>query len=113
MITFSRAKFETFLACQRRFYLRYLAKMPWPQEPTAVQARTAMQLGELFHQLTAQYYLGMIDSERVLGELEEPMKTWWGNFLQTAPQIKAPERPLGQPEKAKIPIQSQAGQGSD
>ena len=94
MITFSRTKFETFLACQRRFHLRYLAQVPWPQEPTAVQAQTAMKLGELFHQLTAQYYLQMIDSEKVLGELEEPLKGWWDNFLRTAPAVKQGERPL-------------------
>ena len=94
MITFSRAKFETFLTCQRRFYLRYIGKVPWPHQPTAVNQQTAMQMGELFHQLTAQYYLNMLDPEQILAELEDPMKLWWQNFLATAPSVKKEERPL-------------------
>ncbi len=94
MLTFSRAKFETFLACQRRFYLRYMAQMAWPHPPTAVSQQTAMALGELFHQLAAQYYLGMIDEDQVLNELDDPLKLWWGNFLRTAPTVPEGGRPL-------------------
>ena len=53
----SRYKLTTFLACQRRFELRYLQKLPWPQRPLNVKDEDVLARGQQFHQLLQRHFL--------------------------------------------------------
>lgn len=95
----SREKLVTFLACQRRFQLRYLAQLPWPQAPLAPEAEAAVRRGQEFHRLLHQYFLQLpLDTVLVT---DEKLQVWWQRFRAYAPAIpeghKLPELTLTVP----------------
>lgn len=58
-MVFSRYKLLTFLACRRRFQLRYLVQQPWPDAPQADEWRLASERGLAFHKLLERHFLGL------------------------------------------------------
>ena len=79
-IPLSRSRLVDFLACQRRFQLRYLERLPWPSLPMGVEVETAVSRGHAFHQLIQQYFL---DLEIVPAAIEDvKLRQWWTLFLQ-------------------------------
>lgn len=89
-ITFSRHKLATFLACQRRFQLRYLQEYPWPAEPQAAGGREATRRGEQFHRLLQRHFLGLKVPDPGVGDPE--LHRWWDTFRQEGPLLPAGER---------------------
>ena len=88
-ITFTRHKLATFLACQRRFQLRYLHEYPWPAPPHDVQGREAARRGGQFHRLLLRHFLGM--------EVDDPsgdplLGHWWRTFRREGPALPAGRR---------------------
>ena len=59
LLTLSQFKLVTFLACQRRFQLRYLQHLPWPATPLPKHVEERMQQGQDFHQLLERHFLGL------------------------------------------------------
>jgi len=55
----SQFKLTTFLACQRRFQLRYLRRLPWPARPLPEHIEQLLQQGQDFHQLLERHFLGL------------------------------------------------------
>lgn len=93
-IIFSRRKLEDFLACQRRFQLRYLHQLAWPFAPYDPVQTAAMQKGEAFHQLVQRHYLHLPVPDDVLNQYDVQIRRWWQTFLQQGPSLAADERPL-------------------
>lgn len=93
-IVFSRGKLEDFLACQRRFQLRYLDKLAWPFAPYDPIQTAAMQKGEAFHQLIQRHYLRLPVPDDVLNQYDVQIRQWWQMFLHQGPSISEDERPL-------------------
>ena len=81
----SRAKISDFLACSRRFQLRYLEQMPWPIVNRDPESERSMDLGQQFHTLLHRHFLRIPPKA---DELSEPdLKRWWGQFKSFEPRI--------------------------
>jgi CRISPR/Cas system-associated exonuclease Cas4 (RecB family) len=78
---FSRSKLTDFLACQRRFQLRYFRQLPWPAMPIGGRAEAAQRRGQRFHQLIERHFLGLPVLEETIAD--EPLRAWWRSFQNT------------------------------
>lgn len=87
ILTLSRGKLAAFLACQRRFQLRYLRQLPWPPAPLDVGSETAVARGQQFHQLLQRHFLGLaVDG----AALPDPLlRRWWDAFQRYQPALPA------------------------
>jgi hypothetical protein len=90
-LTFSQSKLTTFLTCRRRFYLRYRARLPWPEPPLPAEQEEALSLGHQFHQLLERYFLGLPVEEALGGNGR--LRHWWSQF-QSHPPVLPPGRRL-------------------
>lgn len=84
MITFSRYKLNTFLACQRRFQLRYGEDLPWPVAPQLPHQAEALAQGEQFHRLLERHFLGLPTDAAAL---PSPLREWWQTWQGHAPAL--------------------------
>jgi hypothetical protein len=79
---FSQNNLQDYVDCQRRFQLKYLQKLEWPApraEPI-LEAEQQMLLGQRFHEIIHQYFIGIpgIDLEDFIDD--SILKIWWNNF---------------------------------
>ena len=89
-LTFSRAKLADYLACRRRFQLRYLHKRAWPVAPLAGRAEEARNLGQRFHLRMQRHFLDMPLAEE---EGDNPLlRAWWRRFVDQGPTLPAGQR---------------------
>jgi hypothetical protein len=83
-LTLAQQHLYTFEVCQRRFYLRFLARLPWPEAPLGPEQELAYERGRRFHRWIERYLLGLPvtgpDADPVLGN-------WWATFRQYAPAL--------------------------
>lgn len=86
--TLSQYKLANFLACQRRFQLRSLRRLPWPASPLPERTEQVLQQGQAFHQLLERHFLGLKISPAAIedGRIQQ----WWRAFqphnpVQTLP----------------------------
>lgn len=84
MITFSRYKLQAFLACQRRFQLRYVEALSWPIAPQQAGQAEALAEGEQFHRLLERHFLGLSTDAAAL---PNPLRTWWQTWQGHAPTL--------------------------
>lgn len=89
-ITFSRQKLTTFLACQRRFQLRYVQELPWPAEPAGEAWREASRRGRAFHRMLHRHFLDLPVDEPA-GD-DPVLQRWWQTFRKQGPSMPAGER---------------------
>lgn len=104
----SRSKLATFLACRRRFQLRYLEQRPWPEAPLSAADEQRLQRGQQFHQLVQRQFLGLniepvwpkpplstaAEEQQFLGMNMVPatiedrtVRDWWLTFVRSSPQL--------------------------
>jgi hypothetical protein len=76
-LTLTRQQLETFVACRRRFQLRYAEPYPWPQAPHDLLLKQALQRGEQFHRMLHRHFLGLPVS--VPGD-DALLASWWRRF---------------------------------
>jgi hypothetical protein len=77
-VTFSRAKIAAFLACQRRFQLRYQEQLPWPLPPLDDKGEQARLRGEQFHQLLHRHFLQLPITDDMVED--KALARWWQTF---------------------------------
>ena len=80
----SRSRLKDFLACQRRFQLRYLQQVVWPTPPLTEAASLAQQRGQVFHRLLERFFLGMTINESDLAD--DVLRSWWRMFQRNYKQ---------------------------
>lgn len=90
LLTLSQQKLTMFLTCQRRFYLRYRANLPWPEPPLPAEQEASLQLGQQFHQLLERHFLGLPVAES-LGE-NGRLHHWWSQFQSHPPDLPPGQR---------------------
>jgi len=83
----SRAKLADYLACQRRFQLRYLHKWAWPVAPLAGRAEEARNLGQRFHLRLQRYFMDMPLTEEAIDNPQ--LRALWRRFLEQGPTLPA------------------------
>ena len=71
----SRYKLTTFLACQRRFELRYLQKLPWPQRPLQEKDEVVLARGQQFHQVLQRHFLGLTIDPNTIADAQ--VRQWY------------------------------------
>lgn len=87
-ILFSRDKLTTFLACQRRFQLRYLQELSWPVAPQDEQWREASERGAAFHKMLERHFLGLPPQDTGDDPPADPqLAAWWETFQRAGPTI--------------------------
>jgi hypothetical protein len=74
----SRPKLAAFLSCPRRFQLRSLAHLPWPNVPEDVRAAETMTRGQQFHLLMERHFLGLEISPTSIGNTA--VSNWYQAF---------------------------------
>lgn len=84
---FSQSNLQTYVDCARRFLLAYVQRLPWP----AVEASPVheheylMRLGQAFHRAIQRTETG-IDPQLVATQLEDPLDTWYADYLRHRPR---------------------------
>lgn len=81
--TLSRSKLVSFLDCPRRFQLRYLKRLPWPDAPDNPEAAETMIRGQQFHLLLERRFLGLDVPLNSVGDTA--VSTWFQTFIQHNP----------------------------
>lgn len=90
ILLLSRQRLETFLICRRRFQLRYLRRLPWPDAPLDEGTATAVSRGEQFHQLVQRHFLGLPVSEAAIEDTQ--LRRWWRLFAGQPPLLPPGQR---------------------
>ena len=86
-MTLSRHRLQTFLICQRRFQLRYLKRLSWPESPLSREVEVAIERGQRFHQLLERHFLGLPPASGAIEDAE--LQRWWTLFEQSGPALPA------------------------
>lgn len=86
-ISFSRFKLNTYLACKRRFQLRYLKKTPWPIVSADPQWDELMAQGRAFHQLMERHFLGL--PVKAEDSPDPVIQHWFDLFKQSGLRLPA------------------------
>lgn len=89
-LTFSRGRLADFLACQRRFQLRYQRRLAWPVGPLDAASAAALDRGRRFHQLLQQHFLGLPLAQPAADEPD--LGRWWRLFQSQGPRLPAGKR---------------------
>ncbi|MBK8903370.1 MAG: PD-(D/E)XK nuclease family protein [Anaerolineaceae bacterium] len=95
-LSLSQYKLATFLACQRRFQLRYLRRLPWPATPLPERTEQLLQHGQEFHQLVEQHFLGLPVTPSTIPN--EQVRQWWQAFVTHSPVPELPTNTRFLPE---------------
>ncbi|WP_420629821.1 PD-(D/E)XK nuclease family protein [Candidatus Leptofilum sp.] len=77
-LTLSQYKLTNFLACQRRFQLRYVRRLPWPANPLPARTEQLLQQGQDFHRLLERHFLGLKISLETIEDGR--VRQWWQTF---------------------------------
>ena len=94
--TLSQYKLTNFLACQRRFQLRSLRRLPWPTSPLPERTEQVLQQGQDFHQLLERHFLGLNVS--LAGIEDGRIQQWWHAFQSHNPVKNLPSNARFLPE---------------
>ncbi len=84
-LTLSRGKIADFVACQRRFQLRYQEHLPWPIAPQDERAGEMRELGQRFHQLMHRRFLDLPIEEEI--NQVPDLHDWWEIFKNQGPAL--------------------------
>jgi len=84
-LTLSQNHLYTFRACPRRFYLRYLARVPWPEAPLGRSQELAYERGQRFHRRLERHFLGLPTASDE--ETDAELRVWWDTFGSHAPAL--------------------------
>lgn len=95
-LTLSQYKLAAFLACQRRFQLRYLRRLPWPATPLPAYTEQLLQHGQDFHQLLERHFLGLAVTSAAIPDSQ--VRAWWQAFETHSPVKNLPANARFLPE---------------
>lgn len=84
-LTFSRGKLADFLACQRRYQLRYQRQLAWPVGPLDAETADALDRGRQFHQLLQRHFLGL--PVATPADDQPQLSRWWRLFQSQGPRL--------------------------
>jgi CRISPR/Cas system-associated exonuclease Cas4 (RecB family) len=85
-LTLSQQHLYTFEVCRRRFYLRFLARVPWPEAPLGPEQELAYERGRRFHRWIERRFLGLPNTVEETDQ-DPVLRGWWATYLQSAPQL--------------------------
>lgn len=80
----------TFETCPRRFYLRYLARVPWPEAPLGPEQETAYERGRRFHRWIERDFLGLPFTDET--DMDPMLRRWWSIYRANRPALPEGQR---------------------
>ena len=82
--TFSQSNLQDYLACPRRFELRYIEGQRWPAvETEPVRDREIhMRQGADFHHMVHQHVIGVPERTLTARARIDPIRRWWQAYLK-------------------------------
>ena len=89
-LTLAQHHLYTFQVCSRRFYLRFLARLPWPEAPLGAEQEAAYERGRRFHRRVERYFLGLPVADET--EPDDVLRGWWAAFRSNSPTLPAGRR---------------------
>lgn len=84
-LTLAQQHLYTFQTCPRRFYLRFLARIPWPEAPLGPDQEQAYERGRRFHRWIERRFLGLPVADEA--DHDSTLKGWWDVFQRHAPPL--------------------------
>ena len=86
----SQGKLATFLTCPRRFCLRSLRHLPWPDTPLGDDSEESLVRGQQFHLMMERHFLGLTASPTDVpdGRIQQ----WWRAFQNHPPAVPPGKR---------------------
>ncbi|MGA9396912.1 MAG: PD-(D/E)XK nuclease family protein, partial [Anaerolineaceae bacterium] len=80
---FSQASLRDYLACPRRFCLRYIERLAWPaiEAEPYIEREQHLKRGALFHRLVEQKLKGIPEGALTSLATENNLAEWWNAFL--------------------------------
>lgn len=84
-LTLAQQHLYTFQTCPRRFFLRFLARIPWPEAPLGPEQEQAYERGRRFHRWIERRFLGLPVAEE--SDRDTVLKGWWEVFQRHAPPL--------------------------
>ena len=89
-LTLNRGNIAAYLACRRRFQLRYQEQLPWPIPPLDGKAEKARTLGQRFHEILHRHFLDLPVAEGVAADPQ--LQRWWNLFAAEEGQLPTGRR---------------------
>lgn len=85
---FSQASLQAYVDCPRLFQLHYVRRKPWPAPAVVPQldGERHRDRGRAFHRLLQQHAQGVPEATLSGLDLDEDVRRWWGNYLQSPPE---------------------------
>lgn len=80
-LVLTQSALRDFAECRRRFQLRYLQQLPWPQAPLYGDTAVATARGREFHRLLERHFLGIPVDEEALSDTV--LRGWWASFARS------------------------------
>ncbi len=86
----SQGMLADYLACRRRFELRYQRRLSWPIAPLDEKTAVAQRRGQQYHYMLQRYFLELPVGDQ---ELSDPaLSRWWERFKQQGPPLSQGKR---------------------
>lgn len=82
--SFSQYNLQDYADCKFRFLLKHLKRLEWPaieSEPLVLQ-EIRMELGQQFHRLVQQYFIGVAPDDLRNSIRVPELMVWWDAFLE-------------------------------
>ena len=81
----SQGMMADYLACRRRFELRYQRRLPWPLAPLDEKVAEALSRGQQYHAMLQRHFLDLQVGDQ---ESSDPvLQRWWEQFKQQGPKL--------------------------
>jgi hypothetical protein len=71
-VPLTRSRLQALAECDRRFWLAWLAQVPWPSAATSAAAEEALARGREFHRLMERHFMGL-----PVEPMAPDLRTWW------------------------------------
>ena len=90
---FTQSNLQDFDRCPRLFYLRWVARVEWPQTTLSREREADLLQRSRFHRLVQQWLLNISVTHIIEAEpAESPLRTWWQAFRDHPPALPAGPR---------------------
>ena len=107
-LTLAQQHLYTYQACPRRFFLRFLAHIPWPEAPLGIEQEQAYERGRRFHRWIERRFLGLPVADE--SDHDPVLKGWWDIYQRHAPPLPDGRRfvetsltvPIGRDSKHRL-----------
>lgn len=94
----TRARLHDLEVCERRYWLRSVARIPWPVAPPRPEVEESVERGRQFHQLMRRHFLGLgPDCTELPARLAEWWTAWQNHPIPLPPGRRFTETTLSVP----------------